>query len=267
MTLPALHAVTRGSGRPLLVLHGIGVDHRMMEPIVEPISDDVELERHYVDLPGHGETPGDGVNSTGDVVDAVERWIDDALGERPFLLLAFSYGGMIARELVRRRPEQIEGLALLAPAVQPDEDRRTTPPSQVLQRDDDLIAELDDKTRAQFTEATVVQTRAQFERFEKELLPGLLAADGDTIKRLQAHYPLGHEVETAEWDRPTTIICGRQDSMVGWQDHLDLLPYYPRASYAVLDGAGHYVHFERPEAVEALLREWLRICARGDAAE
>jgi pimeloyl-ACP methyl ester carboxylesterase len=59
------------------------------------------------------------------------------------------------------------------------------------------------------------------------------------------------------YTRPALIITGRQDSSVGYADQFALLPHYPRATFAVLDVAGHNAQFEQPELFDALMREWL----------
>src|SRR4051794_1450110 len=49
--------VAHGTGRPVLVLHGAGVDHREAEACFEPALDGVAgLRRVYPDLPGMGRT-------------------------------------------------------------------------------------------------------------------------------------------------------------------------------------------------------------------
>ena len=52
-----VHYVEHGTGRPVLVLHGAGVDHREAEACFEPAFDGVAgLRRIYPDLPGMGRT-------------------------------------------------------------------------------------------------------------------------------------------------------------------------------------------------------------------
>ncbi|MET8349477.1 MULTISPECIES: hypothetical protein [unclassified Micromonospora] len=36
-----------------------------------------------------------------------------------------------------------------------------------------------------------------------------------------------------------------------------LLPHYPRATFAVLDVAGHNLQIEQPRLFDALMHEWL----------
>ena len=57
--------------------------------------------------------------------------------------------------------------------------------------------------------------------------------------------------------RPALILTGRQDDVVGYEDQWALLPHYPRATFAVLDVAGHNLQFEQPALFDALMSEWL----------
>jgi pimeloyl-ACP methyl ester carboxylesterase len=53
------------------------------------------------------------------------------------------------------------------------------------------------------------------------------------------------------------IVAGRLDSTVGYAAAADLVDYYPHASLAVLDDAGHALPHEQPELLRGLLAEWL----------
>jgi pimeloyl-ACP methyl ester carboxylesterase len=56
---------------------------------------------------------------------------------------------------------------------------------------------------------------------------------------------------------PTLILTGRQDSTAGYRDTWAILENYPRATFAVLDRAGHLVVVDQPELFQSLIREWL----------
>ena len=64
-----------------------------------------------------------------------------------------------------------------------------------------------------------------------------------------------------QFDRPSLILTGRQDDSTGYLEQFALLPHYPRATYAVLDVAGHNLQLEQPELFGALVREWLQRAA------
>jgi pimeloyl-ACP methyl ester carboxylesterase len=50
---------------------------------------------------------------------------------------------------------------------------------------------------------------------------------------------------------------GRQDHVCGYREAYQLLDNYPRASFAILDGAGHVLPFEQKTLFRALVSEWL----------
>ena len=95
-------------------------------------------------------------------------------------------------------------------------------------------------------------------RFRAEILPGLRIADAEALARIRSNWTLSNGPESdVPFDRPSLIVCGRQDDAVGYVDQFALLPHYPRASFAVLDVAEHNLQFEQPELFETLVGDWL----------
>ncbi|MGH3265685.1 MAG: alpha/beta fold hydrolase, partial [Trebonia sp.] len=50
-----MHAIRRGSGKPLLLIHGLGSSLRNWDPVLPALS--AERKVIAVDLPGFGRTP------------------------------------------------------------------------------------------------------------------------------------------------------------------------------------------------------------------
>ncbi|MFG3703278.1 alpha/beta fold hydrolase [Micromonospora sp. NPDC047670] len=61
----------------------------------------------------------------------------------------------------------------------------------------------------------------------------------------------------APFARPTLVLTRRQDHATGYLDQFALLPHFPRATFAVLDVAGHNLQIEQPGLFDALVGEWL----------
>lgn len=249
-----------GSGLPVVAIHDNGVDHRLLLSLDDALAEAGGLERWYVDLPGFGSTPAlAGRGGLPDLADWLVAQVRSLVADRPCALLANSLGGLLARHVRAELADQVVGLALIAPVVQPDISRRTLPESAVCERDDALLAELDDADRREFTALAARQTQATWRLFQTYALSGIRAADQAAMQRLGAHYALDADPDTraGEFTGPALVLTGRQDHVVGYQDQLGLVrAWYPHATYAALDGAGHNVHLDRPEVCHALLRQW-----------
>ncbi len=255
--IPAPFVMRRGSGVPVLFVHGNGVDHRALLPLDDVFSE--EWERISFDLPGFGGTPALGAPGG---LPQLADWVDAAVGElvgtTPFALVGSSLGGLLAREVAARRPAQCLGMALLAPVVDSVHEHRTLPATVVLHEDPALLAELPPEDAAPYAQLAVVQSRENWERFRDSILPGLHAADARAMARLSMDYALRElpDERLASFDRPVLIVAGRQDWVVGFEDQWALAQRLPHATYAMLDRAGHNIEADQPEAVRDLLVHW-----------
>lgn len=256
-----MHASERGSGTPVVLIHGFGTDHRILLPL-DPV-----LERHggwrriYLDLPGMGLSPADPtLTSTDAVADAVAAVIRERVGGEGFALLGNSFGGMVARRLAHDLRSQVLGLALIAPVIVADAGTRDLPERTVLQEDPALLGSLPPEDAETYAQLAVVQSVANWRSFAEFVLPGLALADQGALATIRASYALAVEPETADptpFDRPTLFLTGRQDGVVGYADALGLAEHYPRAAFHLLDAAGHNVHLEQPDLSAAALSAWL----------
>jgi pimeloyl-ACP methyl ester carboxylesterase len=252
-------ARTSGSGRPIVIIHGFGVDHRIMLPLEETIGDR-PWRRVYVDLPwAEGAPPSDAASAL-QVASSVIDDVRSVLGEAPFAIIGNSFGTMIARYVAHELREQVLGLATLAGVFEPRHDARVVPPRQVL-RVDEAVLDAAGDARSDFAEVSVVQDAASFAAFTEYVLPGLRGSDPAVIDRIAADYTLPAVPELAHpepFTLPALHVFGRQDDVVGYEDGWRFRDHYPRGTYAVLDLAGHNVHLEQPQITTALIRDWLR---------
>jgi pimeloyl-ACP methyl ester carboxylesterase len=95
-----LNHVRRGSGSPLLLVHGLGAGWRSWAPILEELAEHREVIA--IDLPGFGETPSlTGEVSIATLTDSVADFIRDE-GLDGVSTAGQSMGGRIVLELARR---------------------------------------------------------------------------------------------------------------------------------------------------------------------
>lgn len=249
-----------GAGRPVLMLHGWPSDHRLMTHHFEPIfAERSGWRRLYPDLPGMGRTPGaDWITTQDDMLEVALGFLDAiAPGER-FAVAGASYGGYLARGIVYRRADQMCGVLLSVPAVEIDPTKRHIPPHQVLVHDPDFVAALTADEQL-VLQVAVVQSQEYLADFRAAVKPGFATADNAFLERLEANYALSFDVDALRepFPAPTLIVTGRQDSLCGYRNAWDLLDNFPRATFAVLDRAGHGLSVEQRMLFRALIGEWL----------
>lgn len=245
-----VHYVAHGEGMPVLALHGAGVDHRELEACLEPVFAATSgYRRIYPDLPGMGRTPApEEVRSADDVLGILLAFVDGVVGDQPLLVVGHSAGGYYAQAITDRRPGRVRGLALLCPLLA---GIRDVPEHHVVHGTDDIGP-------AEFRGYFTVQTPQTLDRFERYVGPAAALADQRALARIGERWELTSPPADQGPQRcPTLVLTGRQDSAVGYAGAWDLLEHYPRATFAVLDRAGHALPHEQPELLRVLVCEWL----------
>ena len=257
-----VHYAQHGTGTPVLGLHGGDVDHREIRASLEPVfAERPGYRRVYPDLPGMGHTPAsETIDSTDAVLDTLLGLVDGVIGEEAFLVVGHSYGGYLARAITNRRPGQVAGLALICSLAGEQVRGDERPEHVVLHAADDLDLDgtLEPAMAAEFRNYLVVQTPETLRRFQETVAPGVALADQAALERIFARWQLRTAPEQAPaYTNPTLILAGRQDATVGYAGSWRLLEHYPRATFAVLDRAGHGLPHEQVGLVTALMAEWL----------
>src|SRR4051795_10860169 len=194
-----VHYVEHGTGRPVLVLHGAGVDHREAEACFEPALEGVAgLRRIYPDLPGMGRTTApETLHSADDVLDTLLDFADEVIGGTAHLLIGHSAGAYYAQAMAARRPAQVVGLALVCPLVP---GLRGVPGHRVV-AGSGLIG--DDVFRSYF----VVQTPEMLDRYERHVAPAAALVDHAALERIGERWALMPDHAPA-YTGPTVVVAG-----------------------------------------------------------
>ncbi|MBO0790619.1 MAG: alpha/beta hydrolase [Ktedonobacteraceae bacterium] len=252
---------TYGTGTPIILLHGFSCDRRQMEGCMEPLFAKLQgWQRIYLDLPGMGQTPGrETIKNSDDMLDVVVDFIDAILPGQRFLLAGYSYGGYLARGVLLRKFDLVEGMALICPGIIADRSRRTVPPRIVIVKNPQLVSTLAPADAEEFDSISVVQDDSTWQRFRDEVLSGASLADEPFLTRIRPHADYSFDVDQLPqpFTKPVVLLLGRQDASVGYQDAWHILENYPRGTFAVLDRAGHNLPIEQPQTFNALVSEWL----------
>jgi pimeloyl-ACP methyl ester carboxylesterase len=249
-----------GAGKPLLILHGLPLDHRSVANDMEPVfANRSGWRRLYPDLPGMGKTrAAEWITNQDQVLDLLIEFLDTVIPGERLVVAGASYGGYLARGLVHRRGSQIDGLLLYVPLIEKDPAELNLPQPVVIHEDPEFLAALKPDEQI-LREITVAQSMDLLDDFRQVIGPAFEISDQVFVERLEQNFNFSFDVDSlpAPFPAPTLILTGRHDNWVGYREAYRLLDNYPRASFAVLDRAGHSLASEQKTLFRALVNEWL----------
>jgi pimeloyl-ACP methyl ester carboxylesterase len=252
-----------GEGRPIIMLHGWSVDHRYMVSDMEPLFKQRDgWKRIYLDLPGHGRTPGkDWITNQDKILDVVLDFIDNLIPGQRFVLAGSSLGAYLARGVVHHRSASLDGLLLTVPLIVHGA-KRHVPSTVTLVADPALVSELEPDEAEGLFQIAVVQSRKVVDYIRANLSPASETGDQAFQAKIREHpenYAFSFDVDALPkpFPAPTLIVTGRQDSDVGYRDAWEILENYPRGTFVVLDRSGHFLGIEQEDLFHTLVCEWL----------
>lgn len=105
------HYRISGHGKPVVLIHGVGLDLNMWEAQADVLANRYQIVRY--DMLGHGaSTTPTPATQLGDFVDQLYELLD-ALGLNRVALVGFSMGGLIAQRFACLYPGRVERLVLM----------------------------------------------------------------------------------------------------------------------------------------------------------
>ncbi len=189
--------------------------------------------------------------SEGDSIEAfADKLLEDAL-PGPFLLIGFSMGGYVAREVARRAPDRVAALVLVGTSGRADNEIQA-------QR----------KASASARAATVFKGLSR-----AAILRSFATDDADPglVERVrQMGDELGGEVfvrqsnvrRASDLDRlgaivcPTLIVAADQDRLRSVAEAQELRDAIPGATMQVIAGSGHMMPMEAPDVLAPMIVDW-----------
>lgn len=245
----------RGTGEPLLLVHGLGYARWGWEPVADALADAHELV--LFDNRGIGESDAPpGPYSVSDMAEDAVAVLDAAGLERAHVL-GTSLGGMIALQLALDHPERVDKLVLAC----------TTSGGEG-------AAPMPERTVRLLAEAHALPPEVALRRFvENAFGPD---PDQGQIERIMKHRiattqsPEAWAAQASAgaafdvWERlaeiraETLVLTGDQDAVVDPRNSELLAARIPEARLEVFAGGGHLFFWELPRQFVDTVKEFLR---------
>ena len=253
----SLHYEQRGAAGSqdwVVLLHPTPVDHCFWLPAAASLEDSYRVL--LPDLPGHGLSAlaGEAV-SIGSMAVAVLALLDRQ-GIETAAFCGCSIGGYLLYELWRQAPERVRAMAFVSakPHADSEEGRRVRAQTiadleahgtrEFFGRMLQLVAEPARRQDSQIVE----RMRVMMERMSPEAAIAIqraLAARPDSR-------PTASTISV-----PTAVLAGALDTICPPAELRELADLVPQSTYFLLQEMGHYLPYEQPGSVGALLRRFL----------
>jgi len=235
----------------LVIVHGLYGSARNWGVIAKRLSD----VRHVVavDLRNHGSSPWFDTHSYADMAGDLAEVIEGQDG--PHDVLGHSMGGKAAMVLALTRPELVNRLIVadIAPVayennqMQYIEAMKSVDLGQVSKRSDageKLLEKIDNPDLVPFFLQSL-------DIKEKRWLLNLETLSCEMQKIL------GFPAMTEVYEGKVMFLSGADSDYVRPEHRSRIKALFPRAQFAKIPGAGHWLHAEKPREFEAAVRHWL----------
>jgi len=222
----------------IVFVHGAGESAAVWQGQLDGLA-----KTRAIDLPGHGEQPGEGLPS----VAAYADFVSEQISNGPVIVAGHSMGGAIALEIGLRRPDWLAGMVIVASGA-----RLRVHPDILNALDGDWDAAIDqlcDWAIGPFADTGVRQaTEAALRRSGQAVTRGdyLGVNEFDVMDRLD-------EIEV-----PALAVAGDRDIMTPPRYAHFIAGRIPVAGTAIVPGAGHMVMLEQPAATNDIFSAFRR---------
>ena len=253
--------IDRGSGQPILLVHGFPLEHTMWNAQIEALSERARVVAP--DLRGFGTSPPG--NADPKLGITMERYADDlaellnvlAISE-PVVYIGLSMGGYIAWQFVRKYQERLRGLVLCDTRAAADTDEaragRLKMAEKVAEWGSKRVAEMiGPKLFAPGKFESNLAIVAEIRRVVENTLPAGIAAAQRGMAARPDMTSLLPQIKV-----PTLVLVGADDAISPPAEMQKIAEAIPGSQYVVIPNSGHMTTMENPAAVNTACLQYLR---------
>ena len=244
-----------GAGPPLVLIHGVGLDHTMWDPVVEFLAQQHLVLRY--DLLGHGSSDDPpGPRRLDDFVDQLLEVLDFHQIERSDVV-GLSFGGLIALMTAARHPNRVRRAVLVSTVFGRSESQLTGVRQRLeLAENEGLEPVADLAIERWFTPQWLASHPTEAESVRQRLLTT------DHVGYLKAYRLFAEADDLAsasalDVEAPTLVLAGERDSGSTPEMAVALADAIPGGEARIMPGVHHLAPIEEPDLFSNALLEFL----------
>ena len=240
----SMHIERYGQGEEVLFIHGSGWNTHMWYKQRDYLKSLMEVI--LVDLPGHGESPGDGCDSIEKYRDTVYGMIRELHIGRCYIA-GHSMGGAIALSLSLAYPDIIKGIILIGTGA------RLRVLRQILE------GVVNDKENTVTNISGFAFSKKTSSVLKDQAINEMMKCSGEVIYKDFSACNRFDVMDTVNSIRvPALIICGNDDTLTLQKYSLYLHEKINASRLTIIDDAGHMVMMEKPTEVNRAIEEFVK---------
>lgn len=171
-----------------------------------------------------------------------------------FILVGFSMGGYVAREIVRQAPERVKALVLIATSARGD--------TEVQRQRKEAVAHKPDSVSFKGLSTAAVASSLHPDNAGRQDLIARIQAMGqrlgsDVFRRQSLLERVDERHLLADISCPCLILAGEQDKLRSRAEAEELHEGISGSSLQVIEKTGHMIPLEAPDELVTAMRQWL----------
>lgn len=241
-------------GVPIVLLHGSPTDRRVWAPQARELAA-AGFRVVLPDLRGHGESPlGEGP-ATVEAMSADVWALADELRLERFVLGGFSFGGWVAMDMARQRPERILGLILADTGAEPDtpKERAARPEQAARVRREGL--HVDDYRERVLTTETLDNDPEVWRAARETMAAVSVEGRARAIEGMAARPDFRPALATLKI--PALVIVGAEDPITPPALAHEMHKLLAGSFLQEVEGASHLSTLEAPGVVSQAILNWM----------
>ncbi len=258
-----LNVIDRGSGMPVLFVHGFPLDQAMWEAQISSVS----RRRRAIapDLRGFGTSQVvPGTASMEQMAEDLDRMVDALAIREPIVLCGLSMGGYVAFQFWRKYASRLRGLVLCDTRAVADTPEgaaaRHAMVEQMLHSGPDVVAQA--MLPRLFARQTAQEHPELMERWLQKIRATAPEGMAAALRGMAGRPDVRNDLPRIEV--PTLVIVGEHDAISTVDEMRAMAEAIPGSQCVVIPNSGHVTSLENPAAFNAALESFLERLEAGD---